>query len=428
MAEGAAMSSPYSYLQRLVVPFLFLVLILVTVAGCSDDDPVRPLAKSDISGVVMTPDGGPAPDATVYLGRDPEFMPMAATFVFDSVLANDAGHYEFNELDTGTYRVYAGVWGNVGEGFSLVSSFSGPRDITSKSAGHVVNLSLQEMTNDGVVAGEVFYNWSPGPIPVDSTTVSLYLYQGSETVKVDETATNADGRFALVGVETGNYVVIAVKILEPEAPFPLFLSAESEAFFCDGNDLARVERLLLEDTYVEKPAVYLYPEQPGRFHVALEFGPGVRLTASEPEYGTGWDVFVDEAGRIDETWDYLFYEIAMRGAPMIPEGWCLSWSGLSAGLESITVALGLNAAEKEDFLGYWMSRLPRRDYYEIYPVIGSDLDAWVELDITPAPDSALRFWMFFRGQDAASGLTAPRIPDFERTGTTVVEWGGAVIP
>ena len=418
-----------SCFQRLVFPYLFTILTLVTACCCSDDGPTRPPSPDvDISGVVKNVLGTPAPGAMVYLGRDPDFPFAAATIVFDSVMSDDGGRYVFDELDVGNYRVYAGVWDRGGGRFSLVSPFSGPMEIAAKAAGHIAYLSLQEIAAEGVVTGEVFFDGGQGLVPADSATVTLFRYEGAEFVEVGKTATGADGRFALAGVKTGNYTVTAFKILNAEAPFPLYLSAESDVFFCDGENLARVERLILYDILVEKPAVYIYPEQPGRFQVDLEFGPGVRLTASEPDYGAGWDVFVDDDGRIDATWDYLFYEIAMRGAPMIAEGWCLSWSELSDGLESITAAVGLTPAERDDFLDYWLLRLPRRDYYEIHPVFGSDLDAWVKLDVSPMPDATLRFWMFFRGRDTAVELPTPRIPSAERAGTTVVEWGGAVIP
>lgn len=424
------MFTPRSHPQRLVSPFLFAVLALLLASGCSDDDPTTPFFPGvDISGVVQDQHGVYASGATVYLGRDPDFLPMAATIVVDSVLADDAGRYEFDGLEAGFYRVYAGVRNREDGGFSLVSSFSGPMDIASKFTDYIVHLLLHEMADNGVVAGEAFFeSGDQGLTPVDSATVTLHRYEGAEFVAVDEIATNIDGLFALPGIGTGNYTVTTVKILNTEDPFPLYLSAESEAFFCTGKDFVRVERLILEDTMVEKPAIYIYPEQPGHFQVDLEFGPGIRLTASEPDYGTGWDVFVDDTGRIDATWDYLFYEIAMRGAPSIADGWCLSWSELSAGLESITIALGLTSAERDDFLVYWMSRLPVRDYYEIHPVFGNDLDAWVKLDVTPAPDAVLRFWLFFRGRDTVVELPTPHIPAVERTGTTVVEWGGAVIP
>ncbi len=425
------MFTPRFHFQRLIVPFLFTALILPS--GCSDDDPARPaIPATDISGVVRDQHGGPASGATVYLGLEPYFRPQTATIVLDSVLADNTGRYEFDGLDVGSYQVYAGVWNQAGGGFALVSPFTESLAIaaeeTAKSAGHIADLSLLETAHEGVVAGEAFYRKEPDLVPADSTTVTLHRYEGAEFLVVAETTTNADGRFALAGVQTGNFTVTAVKIMRSEAPFPIYVSAASGAFFCDGNGLVKVERLILEDVMVEKPAVYIYPEQAGQFQVELELGTGVRLTASEPDYGTGWDVYIDEAGRIDATWDYLFYEIAMPGAPMIDEGWCLSWSGMSAGLESICVAAGLNAAEQDDFLDYWLSRLPPRNYYEIHPVFGGDLDAWVRLDTTPAPQTVVRFWLFFRGRDTATELTAPVIPLAERIGTTVVEWGGAVIP
>lgn len=414
-------------LHRLIIPVLFTTTILSV--GCSDDDPTTPPSPGvDISGVVRDLNGGPGEGSTVYLGRDLHFFPQASTVFFDSVLADNMGSYEFDQLDEGTYQVYAGSWDSGGEGFSLVSPFSGRLNIAAKSADHVANLSLQEMSNDGTVAGEVFHEDGLGQAPADSAIITLFRYEGIGLVVAGETATNADGEFELKGVTTGNYTVTAEKVMDPGPQYPLFVATESEAFFCDGENLVQVEDMILRDIMVEKPAVYIYPEQPGRFGVELEFGPAIQLTASEPDYGDGWDVAVDETGRIDATWDYLFYEIAMRGAPVIQEGWCLSWSELPEGLEIITKDMGLNAAEQDDFLDYWMPRLPPRNYYQILPVSGLNLDAWVELKVTPAPDAVLRFWLFFKGNDRAVELTAPRIHDFQRIGTTVVEWGGAVIP
>jgi hypothetical protein len=421
------MFTPHTTLQRLILPVIFTTTILA--AGCSDDDPVTPPSPGvDISGMVRDQNGGPAAGSTVYLGRKTMYFPQAATVFFDSVLADNLGGYEFDQLDEGTYQVYAGSWDPGGKGFSLVSPFSRRLDIAAKSADHVANLSLQEMSQDGRVAGKVFHENGLGPAPADSANITLFRYEGMEFVVAAETTTNADGEFELKGVKTGNYTVTADKVMDPGAPFPLYVAAESEAFFCDGRNLVQVEDLILRDIMVEKPAVYIYPEQSGRFEVELEFGPAIRLTASEPDYGEGWNVSVDESGRIDAKWDYLFYEIAMRGAPIIKEGWCLSWSELPKGLELITREMGLNKAEQDDFLDYWMSRLPQKNYYEILPVFGKDIDAWVNLNVTPMPDAALRFWLFFKGNDRVVDLTAPRIHDFVRTGTTVVEWGGAVIP
>ncbi len=420
------MSGPNSHHKSIFFPLLLIIVILLPVAGCDEDDPTGPYTGADIRGVVRNENGSPAGGASVYLGRDPEWFPNVATVVLDSILADDAGRYEFDELHEGHYRVFGGVWDQGGKGYFRVSPFSPPLWVAEKSSGHYERLSLEKMENAGVVAGAVFYEKESGLVPADSATVTLLRYEGMNFVEGGEATANAAGDFSVPGVRTGNYTATARKVFSLGARYPLYLEAESEAFFCDGKTLVGLDQLILRDVMVEKPAVYIYPEVPGRYQVELEFGAGIRLAASEPEYGNGWDVAVDSAGRIDGTWDYLFYEIAMPGAPRIPRGWCLPWDGLIAGLESIITDLGLVASEKDDFLAYWRSRLPRRDYYEINAVMGDDLDAWVKLAVDPAPDSTLRFWLFFRGSDEAVDLTEPVIPAFERTGTTVVEWGGAV--
>ncbi len=426
MSEGAIMSGSYFHHKCVILLFLLTIVFLIPMAGCDEDDPTGPVIGTDISGVVRNPNGIPAAGAAVYLGRDPEWFPGLATAVFDSILADGSGRYKFDQLDMGDYRVFGGVWAQGGRGYSQVSPFSPPLSVAEKSAGHYVRLSLKEMDNQGEIEGEVFYEDGSRLVPADSATVTLHRYEGLGFVGGGDASTNPAGNYSMKDVHTGNYTATAHKVFSSDAPYPLYLSAESEAFFCDGKALVGVERLILRDIMVEKPAVYIYPELPGRFQVSLEFGAGIRLAASEPDYGDGWDVAVDADGRIDGTWDYLFYEIAMRGEPRIPVGWCLPWDGLNEGLESIVTDLGLVAGEKEDFLLYWRSRLPRREYYEINPVMGDDLDAWVKLAVDPAPDSTLRFWLFFRGSDEAVDLTEPVIPAFERTGTTVVEWGGAV--
>lgn len=407
---------------------LFAILILVLAAGCSDDDPVRPPSGVDISGVVLTPEGNPAFGAMVYLGLDPEFMPHVAAVVIDSTMADGSGGFEFDELNASTYQVYAGVWNSISDDFSLVSPFSAPVTVGSKSSKNTVNLTLHHLGKKGVVAGEAYYEDGEVLAPADSADVYLYRYLGADKVFALEGKTNAAGQFALPGVMTGNYSVTVTKKFSKDAPFPLFLAAESEAFFSTGDRLVRTEDLILRDTMVEKPAVYIYPEQAGVFQVELDFGSGVRLTASEPDYGEGWSVFVDRTGLIEGSWDYLFYEVALKGAPRIAEGWCFSWSELSAGLDRITRDLGLNEAEQRDFLTYWQERLPRREYYEIHPVCGEDLDPWVGLRIDPAPETTLRFWLFFQGGDTRVDLPAPEFSRVQRVGTTVVEWGGAVLP
>jgi hypothetical protein len=406
----------------------FAILALVAIAACSDDDPVRPPSGADISGVVLTPEGRPAFGAMVYLGLDPAFMFRPVPVVIDSVMADGSGLYGFDDLSEGSYMVYAGVWNSGGDDFTLVSPFGPPVNVGGKSAKSIVNLALHGLEQDGVITGEAVYTDDTELAPADSADVYLYRFLGAGTVFAGETKTNAAGLYAMPGISTGNYTVTVSWNFPSDAPFPVYLAADSEVHFCAGDDLVRVEKLILRDIMVEKPAVYIYPEQAGEFQVGLDLGPGVRLTASDPEYGEGWSVYVDRTGRIDATWDYLFYEVSLRGSPRIGQGWCFSWSELFAGLEELTGELGLNPAEQDDFLTYWRERMPRREYYEIHPVLGADLDPWVRLRVDPEPESSLRFWLFFTGRDTMLDLPSPLSMPFTRTGTTVVEWGGAILP
>jgi internalin A len=240
--------------------------------------------------------------------------------------------------------------------------------------------------------------------------------------------TDAAGVYSLTDVATGNYSVAAVKEFTPtEAPFPVYMSGASEAYFCNGEDPVSIPTLILTEIPVEKPAIYLYPEQTDEISVTLDFAAGSRLTTSEPPYGDGWRVNVAPSGRIDDRYDYLFYEAAARGAPVLNAGWCFARSDLIAGLTQVVSQAGLSAAESADFLEYWLARLPDFAHYLVLPVMGDDLDVWVDLQVEPAPTSELRFWLFFQGSGQAVALEAPSIAPFVREGFTVVEWGGAVL-
>ena len=425
------MSTPTARPHRVGLPLFLAVLILV--AGCSDDDPATPGTGADINGVVSLPSGQPAAKAPVYLTRTSGFFPVLAPVFMYSTVTSDDGLYEFDGLASGTYQVFAGVHDAGKAAFELVSPFSEGLEIpyeegSGKGANHVTDLQLLAVTTDGEVTGEVYYEGGDLPAPVDSATVTLWEYVGMGLGQAGETLSDEKGSYGMTGVATGNYSVHALKIFEIEAPFPVYVSGETEAFFCDGKSAVVAPTLLLTDAMVEKPAVYIYPETPGPFTVNLDLNHGSRLAASEPDYGDGWRVDVAADGLIDGRWDYLFYEVAIRAWPLLEMGWCLPREDLASGLAGIVTDFGLTASERADFLDYWTTRLPRHDWYVVKPVVGDHLETWVGLDVVPAPDSVIRFWLFFEGSSGRVAITPPSMPRVARTGTTVVEWGGAVIP
>ena len=238
----------------------------------------------------------------------------------------------------------------------------------------------------------------------------------------------ADGSYSLTDIATGNHIVSAELHVEVgDGPFTL-VTAETPIFFVATPTGMTLDPLMLTDVYVDKPAVYIYPETPGEFTVTLGLGRGVRLTASDPVYGEGWSVSVDADGRIDDTHDYLFYELGMSRPDLPAEGWCLDGTQIVDELEALAARCGLNTNESAEFVDYWADRLPDNPHWLAYPVLDADLNRWATLDVTPAPDSVLRVWVFFVPSQTVRDLPVPVLPTFTREGTTVIEWGGGVLP
>jgi len=206
------------------------------------------------------------------------------------------------------------------------------------------------------------------------------------------------------------------------------MGSARQLIFCDGISSYSADTLVLQIIYCRKPAIYIYPDTDRDFLVELEFMDGTTLTSSTPPYSSGWNVFVETTGLIDHQYDYLFYEVSLKEAPELSSGWSLSRDDLAEGLQDILHGLGLNQKETDDFLDYWLGRLTDHEYFSVYPASEEIIDRFVGLDIFPAPDAMLRFWLFFRGEREYRSLPEPAFAGFERGSTTVVEWGGVLLP
>ena len=56
-----------------------------------------------------------------------------------------------------------------------------------------------------------------------------------------------------------------------------------------------------------------------------------------------------------------------------------------------------------------------------------EIDNNMELDINPKPDTLIRVMMEYKGLDKKIKVKDQKLPRVERTGYTVVEWGGTEI-
>jgi hypothetical protein len=174
---------------------------------------------------------------------------------------------------------------------------------------------------------------------------------------------------------------------------------------------------------VDAPYVYLYPGEAAWVSVELGLAEGTQVVVSEPEYDDGWTVFAEPSGRIDGTYDYLYYESTVKWLFQNDTGWVVPGPEIFSWFGATLPLMGLNDAEVADFLEYWQVHLPDAPCYHVYPQPDDVIDACAALDIDPAPDSIKRIWLLIEGAAGCGELVEPEIQPFERSGFTVVEWG-----
>lgn len=199
-------------------------------------------------------------------------------------------------------------------------------------------------------------------------------------------------------------------------------TATVEAVFVDYSDFE------LEENVAYKPVIYLYPEQPTEVEVLLDYDGEV--TATLPEYGDGWHVtaypdgtLVDAEGR---SYPYLFWEGESDTVYDLSRGFCVSGAETEVFLRETLAALGLNAAETQDFIEFWLPHMDQNAYNRICFQAEAYTDG-ARLTISPGPDSLLRVFMVFTPLDAPVALEPQSLPAFTREGFCAVEWGGALV-
>ena len=175
---------------------------------------------------------------------------------------------------------------------------------------------------------------------------------------------------------------------------------------------------------IEKPAIYLYPQEDSTISVKLNIN-GI-ITETIPSYGSGWSVFATKDGLIEGQYDYLFYEADLNSLELPKKGWMVKYNDLSFWFDENLPRLGLNEKEKDQFKEYWLERLPENNYYEIKILEDEFLKQNMDLVIDPKPDTLIRLNFYFKPHEEKINIQEPVINTPKRIGFTVVEWGGMV--
>ena len=178
----------------------------------------------------------------------------------------------------------------------------------------------------------------------------------------------------------------------------------------------------------KKPVIYLYPESTTDVTVKLDYAG--EITCTYPEYKDGWKVTASPDGTLKDangqTYNYLYWEVQNHVEYDFSEGFCVVGSDTAAFLESALSQLGLTRQEANEFMVYWLPQMQENPYN----LIAFQSDVYTQaaqLSITPEPDIMLRVFMAWKPLKKAVELPTQNLSAPERTGFTVVEWGGCEV-
>ena len=177
-----------------------------------------------------------------------------------------------------------------------------------------------------------------------------------------------------------------------------------------------------------KPVIYLYPEKETEVNVSLDLNG--ELLKSAPLYNDGWTVTAKPDGTLTTAdgrqYDYLFWEAKLNADYDLSEGFCVKGQDTEAFLDNALKQLGLTESEAQDFIEFWLPIMKKNPYN----VISFQTDRYTDaagLNVSPQPDSVIRVFMTYYASDSAVELPAQELTAPERSGFTVVEWGGSMV-
>lgn len=178
-----------------------------------------------------------------------------------------------------------------------------------------------------------------------------------------------------------------------------------------------------------KPVIYLYPERTTKVSVIV----GAEVTESEPEYEHGWNVLAKPNGELTLTNGEVFGSLYWEGKgygryPRVEAGRVVATENIEQELRNDLATLGLTDNEAQDFLDFWLPRMPTIPYVRLTWFETAEMNRLAPLRISPRPDSVIRIFLDFAGQETpTTTLPQQHLTALPRNGFTVVEWGGLLL-
>ncbi len=179
---------------------------------------------------------------------------------------------------------------------------------------------------------------------------------------------------------------------------------------------------------VDKPVIYLYPEEKTEVSVELDFNG--QLMVTYPQYNNGWQVTAMPDGTLYDKdgneYSYIFWDGISSIDYDFSKGFCVKGEDTTEFLRESLKRLGLTPREYNEFIVYWLPLMQSNKYN----VISFQTDRYTDnavLNVTPAPDTVIRVYMAYYGSDEYVDIAPQELSVPDRLGFTLVEWGGTEV-
>jgi len=187
------------------------------------------------------------------------------------------------------------------------------------------------------------------------------------------------------------------------------------------------EILTIITNFAAKPIIYIYPEQDGTV-INVNVSDPEKLTCTYPKYNDGWKVIASKDGTLKDESGRHYYALYWEGKDFtnsnFEDGFVVKGEDTAAFLEEKLAILGLNEREAEEFIVYWLPVLESNNYNLIRFKTAEEIDSDMGLEINPKPDTLIRVMMEYKPLMFKKDIKEQVLEKVERTGYTVVEWGG----
>ncbi len=181
---------------------------------------------------------------------------------------------------------------------------------------------------------------------------------------------------------------------------------------------------------LDKPLIYLYPEQ--EMEVNVKLGNPENLIHTYPKYESGWNVLAKPNGdlidlKTRKNLYALYWEGNIKNQSNIKEGFVVKGSDTIKFLEEKLEILGLTEREANEFIIYWLPKLENNKYNYIRFQTIEEIEENMPLNINPTPDTVIRLVMEFKKLNNPIEVTEQVLETPARNGFVAVEWGGTEI-